>query len=53
MSTRYRAPRGTVDVLPEEQPYWDRVYQTATRLAELFGYARIEKIGRAAWRERG
>lgn len=42
MSPRYRAPRGTVDVLPEEQPYWDRVYQTAARLAELFGYARIE-----------
>ena len=31
-----------MDVLPEEQPYWDRVYQTAARLAELFGYARIE-----------
>ncbi len=42
MSRLYRAPRGTVDVLPQEQPYWEHVYQTATRLCQLYGYSRIE-----------
>ncbi len=42
MSPLYRAPRGTVDVLPQEQPYWEHVYQTATGLCQLYGYSRIE-----------
>jgi histidyl-tRNA synthetase len=42
MSPPYRAPRGTVDVLPQEQPYWEHVYQTATRLCQLYGYSRID-----------
>jgi histidyl-tRNA synthetase len=42
MSPLYRAPRGTVDVLPQEQPYWQHVYHTATRLCELYGYSRID-----------
>jgi len=42
MSPRYRAPRGTVDILPEEQPYWEHVYQTATRLCQVYGYSRID-----------
>jgi histidyl-tRNA synthetase len=42
MSPLYRAPRGTVDVLPQEQPYWEHVYQTATRLCQLYGYSRID-----------
>jgi histidyl-tRNA synthetase len=42
MSHRYRAPRGTVDVLPDEQPYWEHVYQTATRLCRSYGYSRID-----------
>ncbi len=42
MSPLYRAPRGTVDVLPQEQPYWEHVYQTAIRLCQLYGYPRIE-----------
>jgi histidyl-tRNA synthetase len=29
-------------VLPEDQPYWEHVYQTATRLCQLYGYSRIE-----------
>jgi len=39
MSPLYRAPRGTVDVLPQEQPYWQHVYQTAARLCQLYGYS--------------
>lgn len=37
----YQAPRGTQDVLPEEEKYWRYVEGTATRLAEQFGYQRI------------
>jgi histidyl-tRNA synthetase len=42
MSPLYRAPRGTVDVLPQEQPYWEHVRQTATRLCQLYGYSRVD-----------
>ncbi|KPK21672.1 MAG: histidyl-tRNA synthetase [Dehalococcoidia bacterium SM23_28_1] len=42
MSPLYRAPRGTVDVLPQEQPYWEHVYQAATRLCQIYGYSRID-----------
>jgi histidyl-tRNA synthetase len=42
MAKQYKAPRGTTDVLPEEQPYWDRIYGAAARLCALFGYGRIE-----------
>jgi len=38
----YRAPRGTSDILPEEQAYWSYVEQKAVRLCELYGYARID-----------
>jgi len=38
----YRAPRGTADVLPEDQPYWSYVWEAASRLCPLFGYARID-----------
>jgi len=42
MSPLYKAPRGTVDILPEEQPYWRWVYDKATRLCETYGYSRID-----------
>jgi histidyl-tRNA synthetase len=38
----YRAPRGTPDILPEEQAYWRYVEQRAVRLSELYGYERID-----------
>jgi histidyl-tRNA synthetase len=34
----YTAPRGTSDVLPDEQRYWRFVRSTADRLAALYGY---------------
>ncbi len=37
----YQAPRGTQDVLPEDEKYWRYVEGTATRLAEQFGYGLI------------
>ena len=37
----YQAPRGTQDVLPEDEKYWRYVEDTASRLAESFGYQRM------------
>jgi histidyl-tRNA synthetase len=38
----YRAPRGTADILPEEQPYWHYVAEKAAALCRLYGYERID-----------
>ena len=38
----YRAPRGTQDVLPEEQSRWDYVTAAAREQARRFGYGRID-----------
>ncbi len=38
----YKAPRGTQDVLPDEQPWWDHVRNTAESVARRFGYGQIE-----------
>ncbi len=42
MSREYKAPRGTQDILPEKQPYWDFVRDAVDRMCTAFGYARIE-----------
>ncbi len=42
MPEHYRALKGFEDVLPEEQAYWDFVERTAARVAQRFGYRRIE-----------
>jgi histidyl-tRNA synthetase len=42
MTKQYKAPRGTVDVLPDDQPYWDRIWEASARICGLFGYQRIE-----------
>ncbi len=39
---RYTAPRGTQDIQPDQQPYWDFVRSAAARLCNEFGYGRIE-----------
>ncbi len=38
----YKAPRGTADILPEEQPYWRFVEARASELCEQYGYQRID-----------
>jgi histidyl-tRNA synthetase len=38
---KFEAPRGTHDVLPEEQPLWERVIDEGERLCALYGYRRI------------
>jgi histidyl-tRNA synthetase len=42
---RFEAPRGTHDILPAEQPLWERVRREAQRLCALYGYRRIETPG--------
>ncbi len=38
----YQAPRGTSDILPEEQKYWSYVKQKAADICRLYGYERID-----------
>ncbi|MDI7275197.1 MAG: histidine--tRNA ligase, partial [Anaerolineae bacterium] len=38
----FQAPRGTQDILPEEQPYWAAIEAQVVRLAALYGYRRLE-----------
>ncbi len=42
MSARFQTPRGTEDVLPDEQPRWRRMAAAADEIARLFGYERID-----------
>jgi histidyl-tRNA synthetase len=42
VSPRFEAPRGTHDVLPAEQPLWQRVTTEIERLCALYGYRRIQ-----------
>ncbi|NQU96650.1 MAG: histidine--tRNA ligase [Chloroflexi bacterium] len=38
----FRAPRGTADILPADQPYWSMIRRTAAGVAAAFGYGRID-----------
>ena len=38
----YKAPRGTTDILPEEQPHWRYVETSASEICERFGFHRID-----------
>jgi histidyl-tRNA synthetase len=38
----YQAPRGTSDILPEEQAYWRFIEQMVDKSAQLYGYERID-----------
>jgi histidyl-tRNA synthetase len=40
--TRVEAPRGTHDILPADQPLWQRVVGEAERLCALYGYRPIQ-----------
>ena len=37
-----KAPRGTQDILPSEQPYWNLVRQKAEEICQLYGYQRLD-----------
>jgi histidyl-tRNA synthetase len=42
MTTRFQAPRGTQDVLPEMQPYWQAVHDAIRVVTHLHGFRRID-----------
>src|SRR4029450_2818823 len=42
MLSRFKAPRGTFDVLPEQQPVRRRIATTSQRMLEAAGYRRID-----------
>lgn len=35
-------PRGTIDIMPEEMPYWYKIEQTARKVSALYGFRRSE-----------
>ncbi|OGZ33414.1 MAG: histidine--tRNA ligase [Candidatus Portnoybacteria bacterium RBG_19FT_COMBO_36_7] len=37
-----QAPRGTYDILPEDQIYWEKVRRVVRELADDYGFARID-----------
>jgi histidyl-tRNA synthetase len=38
----FQSPRGTADILPEDQTYWRYIEQKAAAIARLYGYKRID-----------
>jgi histidyl-tRNA synthetase len=42
---KFEAPRGTHDILPSEQPLWQRVIGEAEQLCRLYGYRKIQTPG--------
>jgi histidyl-tRNA synthetase len=38
----FQAPRGMRDILPEEQPYWEKVRQVIKNLARAYGFERLD-----------
>jgi len=38
----YRAPRGTSDILPKEQPFWRYIEREVAKICQLYGYERID-----------
>ena len=38
----YKAPRGTADVLPADQPYWRYIAEKAEQLCRRYGYQRLD-----------
>ena len=42
MSERFKAPRGTFDVLPEQEPVRSRIHEVARGALQAAGYGRIE-----------
>ena len=38
----FQSPKGTTDILPEEQPYWRFLETTVEEITEIFSYDRID-----------
>jgi len=37
-----QAPKGMHDVLPSEQPWWERIGRGARDLADFYGFSRLD-----------
>jgi histidyl-tRNA synthetase len=42
VKSRFQIPRGMKDILPEEMPYWQWVFEKAKNLLEYYGFSRVE-----------
>ena len=42
MATRFQAPRGTQDILPDVQPYWAAVHAAIADVTRLYGFQRLD-----------
>jgi histidyl-tRNA synthetase len=38
----YQSPRGTADILPEDQPYWRFIEEKIARICQIYGYLRLD-----------
>mgnify|MGYP000894970527 FL=1 len=38
----FKAPRGTRDIQPDEQPYWRYIENRASKIARLYGFKRLD-----------
>lgn len=38
----FQAPRGTYDILPDQQIWWEKVYKIVKEIAEAYGFTRID-----------
>lgn len=41
-SKQFQAPKGTRDILPEEQKYWNKIRQLVQKLSQAYGFERID-----------
>lgn len=41
MAKQYQNPKGTRDILPEEQHYWRRIESVCQKLADVYGYKKL------------
>mgnify|MGYP001028235071 CR=1 FL=1 len=39
---RFQAPKGTFDILPEDQKYWERIIEAVKELASAYGFLAID-----------
>ena len=39
---QFQAPRGMHDVLPVDEPYWEKITKVTTGLADAYGFARLD-----------
>jgi histidyl-tRNA synthetase len=38
----FQAPKGMRDILPSDQPYWEKIYRVAKELAAAYGFGKID-----------